>query len=51
VSNQVGINGNSFYLKSSTEHLIVIISIFVLVLGVVRLLVVVSTAERAASDR
>jgi len=42
-SNELGINGNSFYLKSSTDHLIVIVSIIVLVLGVVRLLVVLNS--------
>jgi hypothetical protein len=36
------LNGNSFYLKPGSYHAIVLISIVVLVLGVVRLLVVLS---------
>lgn len=42
-ANQLGLNGNSFYLKSGTDHLIVIVSIVVLALGVIRLLVVLNS--------
>jgi Protein of unknown function (DUF2510) len=41
-SNQLGLNGNSFYLKPGPDHLITIASILVLVLGSIRLLVVLT---------
>lgn len=41
-ANQLGLNGNSFYLKSGTDHVVVIISIVVLLAGVIRLLVVLN---------
>jgi hypothetical protein len=41
-SNQLGLNGNSFYLKPATDHVIVIASLVVVMAGVIRLLVVLT---------
>jgi hypothetical protein len=37
-SNQLGLNGNSFYLNPGPDHLIVVVSIVLIGLGAVRLL-------------
>ncbi len=46
VANELGLNGNTFYLKPGIYHILMVVSIVLLVGGVIRVAMILSQGQR-----